>query len=130
MDEQRTETVREEEVDRGGVHEKRQVVSSDTQVDGRVIVARVIWWVAGVIIALLALRVVMMLLGANDNSPFVSFIYALSGVFAWPFYGIFPQPEYGVSALDSASLVGIVVYTLVAWGLAKLMTLTATRTDV
>lgn len=130
MDEQRTETVREEEVNHGGVHEKRQVVSSDTQVDGRVVVARVIWWVAGFIITLLVLRVVLMLLGANNDSAFVSFIYALSGVFAWPFYGIFPQPEYGMSQLDSASLVAIVVYALVAWGIARLTTLTSTRTDV
>lgn len=130
MDEQRTETVREEEVNHGGVHEKRQVVSSDTQVDGRVVVARVIWWVAGFIITLLVLRVVLMLLGANNDSAFVSFIYTLSGVFAWPFYGIFPQPKYGVSQLDSASLVAIVVYALVAWGIARLTTLTSTRTDV
>lgn len=56
--------------------------------------SQVAWFgdVAGFIIVLLALRTVMFLLAANQGSPFVDFIYALSGVFAAPFAGIFPTP--------------------------------------
>ena len=96
--------------------------------DGRVIGKRVVWYIAGFIIALLAVRVVLLMLGANRASGFVDFVYSISGVFAQPFYGIFPTPSYnGQFYLDSASLVAIVVYALIAWGIARLFTLTAPR---
>lgn len=130
MDEQETRVQRDEVVADNGVTERRQTVERSSQVDSRVLVARVIWWIAGVVIALLALRVILMLFGANEGSPFVGFIYAVSQIFAWPFYGIFPQPAYGASALDSASLVAMIVYALIAWGLARLTTLTARHSEV
>lgn len=94
-----------------------------------VLAARVIYWIAGVIIALLVLRIVLLLLAANPAAPFVNFIYNLSYIFAWPFFGIFNyQPAYGQSVLELSSVVAIIVYALVAVGLAKLFTLASRRT--
>lgn len=91
--------------------------------DSATVAARVVWYIAGFIIILLALRIVFLLLGASQASGITGFIYTVSGVFAAPFTGIFPTPANGVNAFDTASLVAIVIYALAAWGIAKLFTL-------
>jgi hypothetical protein len=99
---------------------RRQSVSTATKVDAGVLARNIIYYIAGVIIVLLMLRIVLLLLAANQDNGFVNFIYAVSGFFAWPFYGIFSyRPVYGQSTFEISSLVGIV-----AAGLAKLFTLT------
>ena len=88
------------------------------------VAARVVWYIAGVITTLLALRFVLALLGANKGNGFVDFIYNVSHPFAAPFFGIFNyQTQYGVSKFELSTLVAIVVYLLVAWGLARLVTI-------
>ncbi len=129
MDQERQTTeVRETNVQEGATNVQRQTVAQTTQADGRVVASRVVWYVVGFIVVLLALRMVLLLLGANDNNAFVGFVYALSGVFAGPFYGIFSyQPTYGQSVFEVSSLVAIIVYTLVGWGISKLFTLNSAR---
>lgn len=122
-EEQATREVRTTDQQVGATRVQRQTVSETASVPGSVVAKRVIWYIAGFIIALLLIRVLMFMLGANQGSPFVDFIYSLSGVFAAPFTGIFPTPTYGQFGIDSASLVAIAVYALVAWGISKLFTL-------
>jgi hypothetical protein len=86
-------------------------------------VKQVIYFIFGVINALLVLRFVLLLLGANEVSPFVTLIYGLSRAFVLPFRGIFAEPDLGVSVIEWAALVGIVVYSLVAYGLARIVEL-------
>lgn len=120
----------DEQVDGVGATRQETVRTARTT-DGRVIVHRIVWYIAGVIIALLALRIILLLLAANQGSPFVDFVYALSGIFAWPFFGIFSYtPAYGSSVFEISSVVAIAVYALIAWAIAKLATLTSNRTDV
>lgn len=129
MDQERQTTeVRETNVQEGVTNVQRQTVAQTTQADGRVVASRVVWYIVGFIIVLLVLRLVLLLLGANDNNAFVGFVYALSGVFAWPFYGIFSyQPAYGQSVLEVSSLVAVAVYALIGWGVSKLFTLNSAR---
>jgi hypothetical protein len=92
---------------------------------------QIIYFVFGVIEALLAVRFVLLALGANEASGFVRLIYGLSRPFVLPFQGIFGEPTLGASVLEWASLVGIIVYALAAYGLARLVELIyapATRT--
>ena len=65
----------------------------------------------------------LLLFGAAQGNGFVDFVYGLSGVFVWPFNGIFGEPSYGASILDSSTLVAIVVYGLLTIGIGKLFTL-------
>ena len=117
-------------VDENDAAPRETVRTTAGSADGRVVARRVVWYVAGVIIVLLALRFLLFMLGANRDSGFVDFIYNISAVFAAPFYGIFPAPTYGQFFFDTASLVAMLVYALIAWGLARLFTLNAPRADV
>lgn len=88
--------------------------------DYHVVAGRTIWLVAGLIAAVLLLRVILFLFGA-PNTGLASVIFTISGFFAAPFAAIFPTPSYGAFALDTASVVGIVVYVLAAWALGRLL---------
>lgn len=102
---------------------EREVVT-DRGTSGGVMAARVVWYITGVIIALLALRLVLQLLGANEGNPFVDLVYGLSGIFAAPFFGMFSyEPSYGVSYFEVSTFVAILIYTLIGWGIARLFTL-------
>lgn len=127
--EQKVTEVRETNTTDGvtNVQERSEVVSE--KVSGVTLAKRVVWFIAGFIIVLLALRIVLQLLGANDAAGFVNFIYSISQPFAAPFYGMFPEPTRGVSTLDVSSIFAILIYSLVAWGIAKLITLTRPHPD-
>ncbi|NCU30506.1 YggT family protein [Candidatus Saccharibacteria bacterium] len=128
-EEQATREVRTTDDQVGSTRVQRQTVSESASVPGNIIIKRVIWYVAGFIIVLLALRVILFMLGANQGSPFVDFIYSFSGLFAAPFSGILPAPTYGEFGIDSASIVAMIVYALVAWGIAKLIMLGANNPE-
>src|SRR5487761_1462190 len=114
-----------------------RVVANDTRTvdSNRVAVARpsstitrVIWFIAGVILVLLAFRFVLVLLGANSANGFVNFIYSVSHPLAAPFFGIFGYSiHYGVSRFELSTLVAMAVYALIAFGLAKLVTIRQPR---
>jgi len=86
-------------------------------------VKQVIYFIFGVINVLLLLRFVLLLLAANELSPFVTLIYGLSSPLARPFQGIFAEPTLGGSVLEWASLVAIGVYSLIAYGLVRVVAL-------
>ncbi len=88
-----------------------------------VVSARIVYYIGGVIIGLLALRFILALLGAAQGNPFVDFVYALSGVFVMPFYGIFGEPTYGASQLETSTLVAMLMYALITAAVARLLTL-------
>lgn len=110
---------------------KREVVETNattTEPSGNM-AARVIWYIAGVLLILLAFRFVLALLGANPSNGFANFIYSVSHPFVAPFFGLFGYDlRYGVSRFESFTLVAMAVYAVIAWGLAKLVTLSQPRT--
>jgi hypothetical protein len=84
---------------------------------------QIIYFIFGAIEALLAMRFILLALGASEASGFVKLIYGLSRPFVLPFQGIFGEPTLGASVLEWSSLVGIFVYALIAYGLARLIEL-------
>lgn len=95
---------------------------------GSVVAARIVWFVTGVIVSLLALRMLLQLLGANQGNVVVDLIYGLSGFFAMPFFGMFSyEPTYGVSYFETSTLAAIAIYALLGWGIARLVTLGSRR---
>jgi hypothetical protein len=84
---------------------------------------QVVWFLAGLVDVILALRFVLKLLAANPTSAFVNFTYNLSELLVAPFRGIFGTTATGGSVLEPASLVAIAIYSLIAWGLVALIRL-------
>ncbi len=85
----------------------------------------IVYYILGVLEVLFAFRLVFKLLGANPQSPFVSFIYSLSQVFLSPFSGIFRSATTkGIEAqsvLEPATIIAMIVYAIIAWGIVKLI---------
>jgi hypothetical protein len=95
-----------------------------------VVAARVIYFIFGVIIAFVLLRMILLLLAANQANAFVDFVYSVSGIFVAPFFGMFGYtPTYGASVFEISSLVAVVIYILLCWGLVTLVTLGTRHRD-
>jgi len=115
--------------------EQTERVQEVRETDARVVqpstlVARLIYFIFGVIIAFIGLRFILLLLAANQGSPFVDFVYAVSGLFVAPFYGVFGNtPQFGASVVDVSSIVAIIVYALIAWAIISLATIGSRRRD-
>ena len=114
----------------GNATVQRQSVAHTEQTSGTVVAQRVIWFIAGLISVIVALRFVFLLLGANRGAGFTDFIYSLSAPFVSPFVGIFGEPAYGSSVFEVSSLLAIAVYLLIAWGVAKLFTISHPRDEI
>src|SRR6476660_5924159 len=74
------------------VSEHTDTVTTDPYAPRRTGVAKglqLVYLVFGVIEALVAIRFVMLLLGANPNAGFTSFVYNVTGPLVAPFEGIF-----------------------------------------
>jgi uncharacterized protein YggT (Ycf19 family) len=86
--------------------------------------SRIVWFIAGILLILLGFRFVLALLGANTTNSFANFIYKCSHPFVSPFFSLFSYKQnYGVSHFEIYTLVAIVVYAIIAWGIVKLFTL-------
>jgi uncharacterized protein YggT (Ycf19 family) len=97
------------------------IVHEDEHTYGAVIARRVILYILDVLEVLLAFRFFLRLLAANPASPFVSFIYAVTEPFVFPFRGIFPQIAASGAVLEWAVLLAMVVYAVIAWGIVRLI---------
>ena len=82
----------------------------------------VVWYITGILMALLAFRFVLALLGANPSNSFANFIYSASHPFVAPFFGLFSYDlRYGVSRFEAFTLVAMAVYALVALAIVRLI---------
>lgn len=84
---------------------------------------QVIWYILGVIEVLLAFRVMLKLLGANAQSGFTDFIYAVSNPLALPFAGILGITGGTVTFIEWSTLIAMAVYAIVAYGIVALFQL-------
>ncbi len=84
---------------------------------------QIIWYILGFVEVLLAFRIVLKALGANQGSGFTSFIYSITGPFALPFRGIIGESIDGGSLIEWSSIFAAVVYLVIAGGLVYLLDL-------
>lgn len=90
--------------------------------------AAIVGFIVGVVDVLIAGRFLGKLLGASSQSAFVDFIYHVSAPLVAPFIGIFGDTGSKTNLFEAASLVAIVVYGVIGWGLVVLIKiLTAPR---
>lgn len=90
-----------------------------------------VYFIFGLLEVLLAFRFVFKLLGANPSTGFVDFIYSLSSIFVAPFAGIFStsstEGDVTTSIFEPATLVALIVYAVLAWGIVALIRVASGR---
>jgi uncharacterized protein YggT (Ycf19 family) len=110
----RVEPVHDHVVEQPVVHEVSEpVVPATSPVDT---VRRLVWLVFGVLQALIVLRFILLLLGANEGNDVVAFVIGVTDPFVEPFRGMFDLDSVSGasgSVLDVAALVALVAWTLV-----------------
>lgn len=81
---------------------------------------QVVWYIAGLIEAILALRFFLRLVGANPAAGFADLIYTISQPFVAPFNGIVRNASIEGSVFDWNTLIAMAVYWIVAWAIVRL----------
>ncbi|KKS95102.1 MAG: hypothetical protein UV71_C0012G0023 [Microgenomates group bacterium GW2011_GWC1_43_13] len=101
------------------------VAPAKAEVSSNQTVERLVYFLFGILEVLLIFRLIFKLAGASQGSTFVSLIYTLTGIFIIPFRGIFRQATAtGVETtaiLEPATLVAVIVYAVLAWGIVALI---------
>jgi uncharacterized protein YggT (Ycf19 family) len=84
-------------------------------------VTQFIWLLFAGLEALIGIRVLLLLIGANQGNPFTAFVYQLSELFLWPFRNIVTNPAFGSSVLEITSIIAMIVYPLIGWAIVRLI---------
>lgn len=81
---------------------------------GAEVARRVVVFAFGIVQVLILLRILLLLVGANDDSAIVAAIYNLSGVFVAPFDNVLGRETVrnGGSVLDVAAVVALIGWTV------------------
>jgi hypothetical protein len=82
---------------------------------------QLIWLLFGILEALIALRIGLMLIGANPNSPIVAVIYGFTYLFLFPFTGLIGSPTAGSMVLELSSMFAMLIYALIAWAAERIV---------
>lgn len=126
---ERQETVREVREEAGdprtgATHQHYERVVRDVAAEHNMVLQRItqfLWTLVGILVGLLGLRILLKLIGANEQNGFVRFVYDLTELFVAPFVGIAENPTSGSLELDIAAIIAIVVYLLAAWAVIRLL---------
>jgi hypothetical protein len=87
----------------------------------------IIYLVFGIIDAVLLVRLVLKLLGANAHAGFASFMYGLTDFLLAPFRGLLPTFVSGQSVFELSLVFAILIYSLLALALVRLVAITLSR---
>jgi hypothetical protein len=84
-------------------------------------VTQLVWLFLGILEALLALRFFLKLAAANPASPIAVAIYGFTGFFLLPFAGLVGTPAAGGMVLEFTTLIAMLVYALIGWGIERIL---------
>lgn len=87
---------------------------------------QIVWYILGLLEAILAFRFILKLLAANPRAGFSNFIYDISYPFAAPFLNVFRITRVEGNIFEWTTLLAMLVYLLVAWGIVKIFTMSKT----
>lgn len=104
------------------VHEERVVHNVNLEYrEALYKVSQFIWLLFGGIEALIGVRVILKLIGANPGNVFTAFVYQLSELFLWPFRNIVANPAFENYVLEITSIIAMIVYPLIGWAIVRLI---------
>ncbi len=81
---------------------------------------QIVWYIVGILEALLAFRFVLKLLGANGEAGFTSFIYGITQPFTSPFLSVFNITKVEGSIFEWTTLLAMLVFWLIALAIVNL----------
>lgn len=87
---------------------------------------QIVWYVLSLLEALLAFRFVLKMTGANPASGFASLIYNATYPFVEPFNTVFRMTRIEGSVFEWTTLLAMLVYLLIGWGIVQLFTMSKT----
>jgi hypothetical protein len=82
---------------------------------------QIIWLLLGLLEAVIALRVVFKLIGVNASNAFATLLYSLTNLFVAPFASLTGAPASGGMILEISSILAMIVYLLIGWGLERIV---------
>ncbi len=80
---------------------------------------QIVYTVLSLVEALIGIRFVLKILGANAEAPFGALMYGVTDPLVAPFRLLFPTATTGAYVLEPEAIVAAIVYVLVAWLLVK-----------
>jgi uncharacterized protein YggT (Ycf19 family) len=81
--------------------------------------SRIVYWLLGILEALLAFRLVFKFLGSDPGGNFVSFIYTYSGPLVTPFSGIIRTAVN--NGIEIITIIAMIIYALIGYGIMRLI---------
>lgn len=92
------------------------------------------YYILGALEIVLLFRLVLRVMGASTSSAFVRMIYSISSIFIMPFEGIFQRGVTDgletTAVFEPATVVAIIVYALITWGIVKLIRISSGEEQV
>jgi uncharacterized protein YggT (Ycf19 family) len=82
---------------------------------------QLIWLLLGLLEAVIALRVVFKLIAVNAANPFAALLYNVSDLFVAPFASLTSAPAAGGMVLEISSILAMIIYLLIAWGIERIV---------
>ena len=84
---------------------------------------QIVYFLFGALNVLIGIRFVLLALAANQASSFVQLVYGITQPFVGPFLGIFGEPSLGGAVIEWASLIAIIIYSLLAYAITRVIEL-------
>ena len=84
-------------------------------------IALVVYVLFGILGGMIAIRILLKLFAANPDAGFSAFVYNITGPFLAPFLNVFATPSTHNSIFEFSSLLGLVIYMLIGWGIVRLI---------
>lgn len=82
---------------------------------------QLVWLLLGLLEGALGLRFIFRLIGANPANAFAAFLYKLTDLFLAPFANLVGSPSAGNMVLEISTLLAMMIYGLIGWGLERLV---------
>jgi hypothetical protein len=92
---------------------------------------RIVYYILGILLILLAFRLGFRFFGANPGNAFVSFIYSVTEIFVAPFQNIFgtvtTEGMETEAVFEPSIIIAMIVYSVVAWAIVRLIAIVGGR---
>lgn len=89
-------------------------------------ITQVIWYLCDLIEVILLFRFFLRFAGANPEAGFTSFVYSLSWPLVAPFFAVFRTTVVAGSVVEWTTLLAMIVYSIIAWGIVRLFLMSKT----